>query len=178
MKQTRYLCIQGKYAPRFYLKNESAQNFRSLIESITLSNALVISSRYKSDLIYSAEEDLTNQLIKAWSAYKGLEFKDSFLDNFISASGDSDTLEYFFIKLAHVSMHRDWYIDFCQHFEEICEKEPGHALLKPIISCNNYLNETNNTNGGLPSIPVSSLKYSIQSFQKLAIKAQDRINKN
>ncbi len=178
MKQTRYLCVQGKYAPRFYLKNESTQNFRSLIESITLSNAVVISSRYKSDLIYHAEEDLSNQLIKAWSVFNGLVYKDSFLNKFISASGENDTLEYFFVKLAHVAMNRDWYIDYCQHFEEVCKKEPEHVLLKQIISCNKYLKETNKSNGGLPSIPVGAIKYSIQSFQKLADKAQGRISDN
>ena len=178
MKQTRYLCVQGKYAPRFHLKNESTQNFRSLIESITLSNAVVISSRYKSDLIYHAEEDLSYQLIKAWSVFNGLEYKNSFLNKFISANGESDTLEYFFVKLVHLSMNRDWYIDYCHHFEEVCKKEPDHILLKQIISCNKYLKETDQSKGGLPSIPVSTLKYSIQSFQQLASKAKNRLNDN
>lgn len=178
MKQTRFLCIQGKYAPRFYLKNKSTQNFRSLIESITLSNAIVISSRYKSDLIYHAEEDLSPQLIKAWSIYNGMEFNDSFLSKFVVANGENETLEYFFIKLAHAAMHRDWYIDYCHHFEEVCKNEPDHAVLKQLIDCNKYLLENNQSNGGLPSIPISELKFSINSFQQLANKAQKRIIDN
>lgn len=178
MKQTRFLCVQGKYAPRFYLKNKSTQNFRSLIESITLSSAVVISSRYKSDLIYHADKDLSQQLIRAWSIYNGMDYKDSFLNKFISANGESETLEYFFVKLAHAAMHRDWYIDYCHHFEEVCKNEPDHVLLRQLIDCNKYLLETNQSNGGLPSIPLSELKYSISCFQQLASKAQSRISDN
>ncbi|MGB3469154.1 MAG: hypothetical protein WBA74_27965 [Cyclobacteriaceae bacterium] len=178
MKQTRYLCIQGKYAPKFHLKNECSQNFRSLIESVTLSSALVISSRYKSDIIYCAAEDRTVELIKMWSTYLGISFEGSLPEKFTKANGESDLLEFYFVKLAHLSMHRNWYREYCTLFGDLCNKEPNHKLLAPIIACDKYLKEISGGNGGLPEMPVSQIKYSIRGFNLLAEKTRKNLSSN
>lgn len=178
MKHTRLLCIQGKYAPTFFLKNQCAHHFRSLIESVTLSNAIVISSRYKSDVIYSADKNITTDLIKMWTTYQGIPYTDRLPEKFTSTDSGSSFLEYYFIKLAHLSMRNGWYRDYCRQFTEVCSQEPDHSLLKPIIACNQYLKDASIGELNLPEIPLRQLKFSIESFNSLAESAKHRLSKN
>ena len=65
----RYIHIQGKEVPRFYFKDQTSRSFKSVIQSLTEGSPLVISSLYRTDVIYSGEADKTNEILKLWEFY-------------------------------------------------------------------------------------------------------------
>ena len=168
MKQLRFLCIQGKYARGFHLNGDSIQSFRSLVESMTLSSALVISSPYRSDLLYHSDEDISLKLLRVWCAYKGSPYQDAYASRFTQAFGIEETLEFFFVKLTHLSRRKTWLHPYTNQFTEICLKEPNHELLKPLLGCNKFLRSRHLPDIGLADNPVSKMQYTRDNFHQLA----------
>ena len=168
MKQMNFLCIQGEYARGFRLNSDSIQSFRSMVESMTLSSALVISSPYRSDLLYQSEEHISEQLLRVWCAYKGSPFKASYSNQFTEAFGTSETLEYFFVKLTHLSRRKIWLQPYLNQFREICLKEPNHELLQPLLNCNRFLKSKYLPDCSLPAITGNELHYTHDNFHHLA----------
>ncbi|MEL7148959.1 MAG: hypothetical protein AAFO69_21470 [Bacteroidota bacterium] len=135
---------------------------------MTLKSALVISSPYRSDLLYQADEDISQKLLRVWCAYKGIAFQNEFKQRFTHSVGEEETLEYFFVKLTHLSQHKSWYRPYAGQFEEICRKEPNHELLGPLLGCNKFLRSKYLPDGGLPEVSTGQLKYTRENFHQLA----------
>lgn len=168
MKQLKFLSIQGKYARGFHLNNDSIQSFRSLVESMTLSSALVISSPYRSDLLYQSDEDISRKLLRVWCAYKGSAYQEAYESRFTQAFGVEETLEFFFVKLTHLSQRKSWFYPYASQFKEIYRKEPKHELLKPLLGCNKFLKSKYLPKVGLLDVPTHHLTFTRENFHQLA----------
>ncbi|WP_425389533.1 hypothetical protein [Ekhidna sp.] len=137
----RYIHIQGKEAPGFSFRNKTAQNFKSLIQSLTDGSSLVISSLYRTDVFYQAEEDHTDDILKLWSLQeetfdpKKLHFKH----------GRDKSLEAFFTSLVSFSSAIKWYEAYLEEFRHACSLDQNNPILKDLKLCEQYLQESHQT---------------------------------
>ena len=142
MKQLRYLSIQGKNAPAFWFRNYDAHNFRSTVESITLSQALLVSSIYRTDLFYySDNEEDQGIILRAWSAFKRLEHESIRVARFIRGSDRSESFECYFDTLFHLMHHPAHLTRYKERFKEVVQIEPQNCILKDLMACDLHLSE-------------------------------------
>jgi len=142
MKQLQYLSIQGKSAPAYWFRNYDSQNFRSFIESVTLSQALLVSSIYRTDLFYYAESGQhLESILKAWHAVKRIAQKEHAIDKFIRADNRAETLEMYFDTLFHL-MHQPAHLArYKERFRETVQLEPQNIILQDLMACDLHLSE-------------------------------------
>ncbi len=143
MKQLQYFSIQGKCAPAYWFRNYDSQNFRSVVESITLSQALLISSIYRTDLFFFSESKEDNlKILKAWHAFKRLPFTNSIMDKFIRAENRADSLELYFDTLFNL-MHQPAHLArYKERFRETAQLESQNLILNDLMACDLHLSET------------------------------------
>ncbi len=141
MKKTHYISIQGRYAPSFWFKNQDAHSFRSLVESITLSRSLIISSIYRSDLFYCSDDDKSDLIIRIWCSFKGHHFDDHIKGKFIRADSKPDAFEFYFDTLFHLMLHPPHYERYKERLNEIQQQEKNNSILNELMQCDLHLSE-------------------------------------
>lgn len=139
MKQIYYLSIQGSSAPAFWYKNHDAQNFRSLIESITLSSTLFISSIYRTDLFYRSEKDLSESILHIWCTCKGIHYDHMVKSKFVRAEGLDQSFAFYFESLVHLMTHRRHYERYKERLNEIHQQEDRNTILNELMKCDLHM---------------------------------------
>ncbi|MEQ9306789.1 MAG: hypothetical protein RJQ14_22935 [Marinoscillum sp.] len=141
-KQLQYLSIQGSNAPTYWFKNYDAQNFRALVESITINSSLFVSSIYRSDLFYYAEDDeTTDHILRAWCAYKRISFSESRKQKFVRGLNKHEAFEYYFDTIFRLMHQLPHLIRYKERLNELIELEPNNSILKELMECDSHLTE-------------------------------------
>ncbi len=136
-----YIHIQGKDAPSFYFRDQTAQHFKSLIQSMTQGSSLVISSLYRTDILYHAETDFNESILKMWS------LQESSFDSqkLVFANQRDKALELFFTSLVALSSAQLWYEAYLVEFRNACSIDQNNPILKDLKQCEAYLQESHST---------------------------------
>ena len=138
----RYIHIQGKEAPRFHFRDQTSRSFKSVIQSLVEGSPLVISSHYRTDIIYNSETDKTAEILKLWSFYtKAIE--DTKPLSFIE--GREMTLETFFTSLVALSSVSLWYNGYLEEFRHACSLDYSNPILQDLKNCEQYLQDSQKT---------------------------------
>lgn len=142
MKHLKYLSIQSRFAPAYWFRHHDAQNFRSVVECITLSQTLLISSIYRTDLFFLTDnEDDISTVIKAWCAFKGLKYDKSSHEKFIRGLDRPKSLEFYFDTLFHL-MHQPTHLArYKDRFREVAQIEPSNYILQDLMACDLHLSK-------------------------------------
>lgn len=137
----RYIHIQGKEAPSFYFRDKTAQHFKSLIQSLGDGSSLVISSMYRTDVLYTADKELSKDIFKLW-ALQEENFDESRLK---VRTGRNEVLELFFTSLVSFSSVYKWYDIYLNEFRHACSLDQNNPILKDLKLCEQYLQESHRT---------------------------------
>ena len=141
MKEIQYLSIQGSCAPSFWFKDYDAQSFRSLIESLTLSHSLIISSIYRTDVFFMAEEDHLDLIMRSWSTFKRHPFDQHLKGKFIRANNRKEAFELYFDTLFHLIKHPKHHERYRLRLNEIQQLESNNPILTALMECDMLLTE-------------------------------------
>ncbi len=136
-----YIHIQGKDAPDFYFRNRTAQNFKSLIQSMTQGSSLVISSLNRTDVLYHADRDFNESILKMWSLQEA-SFDSQKL---VYVNQRDKALELFFTSLVALSSAQLWYQAYLSEFRKACSIDRNNPILKDLKQCEQYLQESHQT---------------------------------
>ncbi|MEP0985792.1 hypothetical protein [Ekhidna sp.] len=136
-----YIHVQGREAPQFFFRDKSAQNFKSVIQSLTDGSSLVISSLYRTDVFYTANEDHSADVLKLWS----LQEKSFEPSRLTLISGRDDALELFFTSLVSLSAASQWYESYLEEFRHACSMDQNNPILKDLKLCEQYLQSSKQT---------------------------------
>ncbi|GAB4244395.1 MAG: hypothetical protein Tsb0034_22590 [Ekhidna sp.] len=140
-----YVQIQGRHAPRFYFREQSMQNFKTLLDALIDGSAVVVSSPYRTDVIFSSSTDQRNSLFKLWSLYLSSPFSDRDKRKFSFYSEREEVLEMFFASLVTLSKVNGWYEKYLQSFRLVCSDEQNNPIIKELIACESFLQSRNKT---------------------------------
>jgi len=138
----RYIHTQGKEAPRFHFRDQTSRSFKSVIQSLTEGSPLVISSLYRTDVIYSGQADKTDEILKLWEFYTQ-PIENRKLLTFIE--GRDKTLETFFTSLVALSSVSPWYNGYLEEFQHACSLDYANPILQDLKSCEKYLQDSQKT---------------------------------
>ena len=136
-----YMHIQGKYAPAFFFRDKTGQNFKSLIQSLTEGASLVISSLYRTDVFYQAASPHTEEVMKLWS----LQEQSFDLKKLTIVQGREDVLEHYFTALVSFSSVNQWYQSYLEEFRLACSLDQNNPILKDLKLCEQYLQASQRT---------------------------------
>ncbi len=117
--------IQGKLAPGMQFKGEDLHVCHQLMRSLSDNRYLVISSRYRTDILYDSILEKNQSIIRLWCFYKGKDFDDAWLKRFFRTSGSKDSLEHFFTRLLLLKRIPTWYDLYMNELNQILTNNDG-----------------------------------------------------
>ncbi len=117
--------IQGKFAPGMHFKGEELHVCHQLIRSLSDNRYLVISSRYRTDILYDSQLEKNQSIIRLWCLYKGKEFDDSWLQKFFRTTGRKQSLEHYFTRLLLLKRIPTWYDLYMKELATILSNNEG-----------------------------------------------------
>ncbi len=103
------ISIQGKYAPGFYFKGDELFACESLMKSLANDDFLVISSRFRSDILYLREHERNTSVVRIWCLYKRKEYNSTLLNRFYRSTDTTESLSEFFVRLLYLRRVPAWY---------------------------------------------------------------------
>ncbi len=170
----RYIHVQGKEAPRFHFRDQTSRSFKSVIQSLIKGSTLVISALYRTDVIYTGEEDRTEDILKVWELYtKPIGSKNAL--SFIK--GRDRTLEMFFTSLVSLSSMAPWYANYLEEFSHTCSLDYQNPILQDLKNCEKYLQESNKTvYRPLPELDSADLLPSQEVYSHLSKHINEFLN--
>lgn len=184
MKEIKYISIQGKYAPYFYFQHLDADNFRSIVESETSGNSLVISSAYRTDILYSSNEEKSDQIIKKWCDYMGYHFDSHVKSKFIRSTNEKETFELYYDTLLHMLLHTSHFGGYKKSFDMVKRQESNHCILQELLQSDfklskSYMNQNMNYND-YNELPLESQGDIVhfQGFRSLALQGIKEMSSN
>ncbi len=133
------LIIQGVEALRFQFRANSGQEFRSLIESITLKRSALICSPYRIDLIYDSVENIQDRVLILWGKMVGMKRHEINKKSFLAGNDELSTLSNYFFALRMLSFSPYWFRLYRTQFFKVVGQEPDHPVHKKLIGCGNFL---------------------------------------
>ncbi len=133
------ISIQGKYAVHYRFKEQSAQNFKALVQAITGKCCAVVSSRFRTDVIYCSNKITPKNILQLWAMNLHEEFSRKQRHLFIFKSGKENVLNYYFSSLNKLSHLSDWYQEYVSEFNQLLSLDRNNPVLKMIAECDNYL---------------------------------------
>lgn len=103
------LSVQGRYAPAFHLNNAGSQALKQHVETLTNQNTLLISSRFRSDLVYEDHENRLEYFLETWCQLAGYPYDKSVKLKFFRSAEEAVSISQFFYRLHLLKRFPVWY---------------------------------------------------------------------
>lgn len=101
--------IQGPKALGYSFNNEDIHVCHQLMKGLSDSNYLVVSSKFRTDILYSSLHEKNRTIVKLWCLFKRKEFNDMNFGLFFRSIGTIDSVQNFFIRLLLLSRIPAWH---------------------------------------------------------------------
>ena len=116
--------IQGKHAPKYWLKYHSGQLLRSEVQSIVVGEVLMVSSMYRSEIIYKSSQCHNELIVQLWHAFVRKPYNRDTRRHFYQTFGDRETIENYFFGISGLSRRAKWFEDYEIEFHKTARLEP------------------------------------------------------
>ncbi len=132
--------IQGKFAPGMYFKGDDLHVCHQLMRSLSDNRYLVISSRYRTDILYDSVLEKNQSIIRLWCFYKGKDFNETWLNRFFRTVGSKESTEHFFTRLLYLKRIPTWYDLYMNELNQILKHNDG-KIATILMECLEILTE-------------------------------------
>lgn len=117
------LSIQGRYAPAFQLKNDAALQLKKQVEGLTHQQAHIISSRFRTDLVYEDDENRLEDFLERWCKSLGYPYKSDIKLKFFRSAEEDVSLSQFFYRLHLLKRIPNWYNAYLEKLVQLLARE-------------------------------------------------------
>lgn len=126
------LSVQGRYAPGFRLSRELEQKLRQQIEAVTQKHVLIISSKFRTDLLYEDNTNRLEEFLKIWCELVGQSFTHSLKLKFFRSDEEEISLNYFFYRLQLIKRIPIWFTTYMQQLGKVLEEEGRNPFCRKL----------------------------------------------
>ncbi|WP_422362149.1 hypothetical protein [Reichenbachiella sp.] len=116
------ISITGPSAKHFYLEEECTSDFKSLMRTVTSGRVMIVSTKFRSDLFYSAEKAQNEAILKLWALYGKVELRQSPDNGIATFTGREASFSNYFLSINKLSLtwhfYRLYQRTFCQTFND------------------------------------------------------------
>lgn len=117
------LSIQGRYAPAFQLKCDAALKFRRQIEAVTSKRSQIISSKFRSDLVYEDDVNRLEDFLKLWCESVSYPYESSVKLKFFRSAEEAVSISQFFYRLHLLRRFPKWYNGYLEKLVNILARK-------------------------------------------------------
>lgn len=129
----------GKTAKRYYLKPAQISDFKSLMRTITSGRVMIISTWFRSDLFYQADQAQSASIIKGWSLHANADSEVTDDTDFRYLSGDETSLSEYFLSINGLAQNWYKYRLYKKAFHYSFSNDQNNPMARTIVACDQRL---------------------------------------
>lgn len=133
------ITVVGKVAKGFYLKPQRMSDFKSVLRTVTSGRVMIISTKFRSDLFYTAENSENEAILKLWALYTNMELSSFGDQNFITSIGAEASLSNFFQAMARLSANWYYYRQYKKAFQNTFGNDQRNPVALTVVDCDRHL---------------------------------------
>lgn len=149
--------IQGPHARGFYLDAKGQTNFNGVLRNIIGHQFLLISSKFRTDILYISDVDQNNNIVKLLCREVEIEYYPDLMQKFFRTTEKQSTLEQYFLRLMHLSSKAQWYDQYIEEAQKSFVDYPENKITIVLKECLDHVN----TNAEFDSIELQSFSCSV-----------------
>ncbi|MCV9386125.1 hypothetical protein [Reichenbachiella ulvae] len=136
------MTVLGKSAKQLYLEKEYLSDFKSLMRTLTSGRVIIVSTRFRSDLLYNTNQKQSLSIVKLWALYTGTELGQLKKGDFNISKGAKKCLTFYFQSINQLSTNWYHYKIYKQALLSNYINDPHNPLARTILDCDEYLRRT------------------------------------
>ena len=135
------ISISGNSARDFYLQDSHTPDFKSLLRSLTSGRGIVISTHFRSDILYSSETATLENVQKSWALYVDTDLSRVDHNDIDSIKGDEAALFGYFRSINKLARNWHEYRLYRKAFQAAVDGESDNPVARTVLLCDKYLLE-------------------------------------
>lgn len=132
--------VQGTGARSFFMEGDQLLMFHSMLHSVLDHQYLLISSKFKTDLLYTSPDNLNNFFIQKFLLTISHNPDETLINRFYCSATPKDTLEAYFIRLYQFQKRKDWFQLYSGSIKKEFENNGNNAIVKHLRGCCEKIN--------------------------------------
>jgi hypothetical protein len=144
--------------PGFRLDRADAAELKKQVEAISQEHVLVISSKFRTDLIYYDVDDHVDEILRIWCNICGVSYKDSTKQKFFRSKNELLTLTHYFYRLQLLYRMPQWHKVYYEELLSMWIENPKEPVLGTLNKVMILLNESSNNHtlklDSMASVPM------------------------
>ncbi len=128
------ITVQGKSAPGLHIMPSYIEEFKSAVRALVSGCAFVVSTKFKTDILYLSEQTHLADVQKLWTFYTGTTFSEQTEASLKTYQTDNECLVAFFAALAALS-----YKLYQKRFQQAFISDRGNHIANTLINCDAHL---------------------------------------
>ncbi|MDN4163986.1 hypothetical protein QWY31_00655 [Cytophagales bacterium LB-30] len=137
----RSMSIQGPKARGLYVQPEALYRFKEMVAAIVMDHVLVISTPYRTDILYQADNCQAETLCKAWFVFAGNPSSSSCMDCIHLSEGKEEVLQHYFTSLGYLMSNTYAFGCYRNQFNQLRSAEAENPILQEISRCDKHLQD-------------------------------------
>lgn len=133
------ITVVDKVARNFYIEQRYISDFKSVMRSVTSGRVMIVSTKFRSDLFYSAEKQKNKSILKLWSLYSNTNVSNLDNHDFMTSSGDEESLFKYFQSINKLSRNWYYYWLYKKAFRNTFGNDQQNPMAQTIMGCDQYL---------------------------------------
>lgn len=133
------ITVTGPSAKSFYLDQSCLPDFKSLMRTVTSGRVMIISTKFRSDLFYSASNPENEAILKLWALYAKVESTDIQQPGFITSIGAEESLSNYFQAINKLSSNWHHYTTYQKAFYHTFRNDQDNPVAKIVMQCDQHL---------------------------------------
>lgn len=140
------ITVAGESAQNFYLKAQHISDFKSLMRTVTSGRVMIVSTKFRSDLFYSADQSKNDSILKLWALYTSSSQASFGGKDFITRNGDETSLSSYFHSINSLATNWHQYMVYKKAFQYAFSNDQENPMAKTVVQCDQYLIEHTSAN--------------------------------
>ena len=133
------ITIVGKHAKKFYLEPQRLSDFKSLMRTITSGRVMIVSTKFRSDLFYSAEKPASDAILKLWAFLTNTDLPSFEGNDILIYEGDETALSEYFQAINHLSTNWLKYRLYKKAFNYSFSNDHHNPMARTIAGCDQHI---------------------------------------
>lgn len=135
------ITIAGKSARNFFLEPPCISNLKSLVRAVSSGRAMIISTKFRSDVFYSGEKKNHHAILKLWALYTDTKLSELDPKDCIISKGNKQSLSRYFLGINKLSENWCNYGLYKKAFNHAYNNDQQNPVARTIVQCDLHLVE-------------------------------------
>ncbi|MEP2026071.1 MAG: hypothetical protein ABJH98_19930 [Reichenbachiella sp.] len=133
------ITVAGQSARKFHLVEACISDFKALMRTITSGRVMIVSTKFRSDLFYSAEKPEHDSILKLWAFYAKAELSDLNKKEVKTYVGRKASFTEYFQSVNKLSFSWHYYRLYQKAFYETYSNDQQNPVTMIVVGCDQHL---------------------------------------